>query len=195
MNDAATTADGNILRSSDAFSESPREIVETLASNKIKGFLGTIGDDGQYLNRFAQSLAGQTTNVATDYRDRFLVELIQNAYDAQPIGRNDGRIEITLDMGASEYGTLYVANTGQPFAKGNVESLSYVALSAKSVGQAIGNKGLGFRSIVQITDEPSVFSQLPEAIDPKGTSINSEPPNGTAMKTITYGAIIDHLWY
>jgi hypothetical protein len=28
-----------------------------------------------------------------------------------------------------------------------------------------------------------------------GTSINSEPPNGTAMKTITYGAIIDHLWY
>jgi hypothetical protein len=29
----------------------------------------------------------------------------------------------------------------------------------------------------------------------KGTSINSEPPKGTAMKTIAYGAIIDHLWY
>jgi hypothetical protein len=29
----------------------------------------------------------------------------------------------------------------------------------------------------------------------KGTSINSEPPKGTEMKTITYGAIIDHLWY
>ena len=112
-------------------------------------------------------MAGQTTNVATDYRDRFLVELIQNAYDAQPKGRSDGRIEVTLDMGASEYGTLYVANTGQPFAKNNVESLSYVALSAKSVGQAIGNKGLGFRSIVQIADDPRIFSQIPEAVDPK----------------------------
>jgi hypothetical protein len=29
----------------------------------------------------------------------------------------------------------------------------------------------------------------------EGTSINSEPPKGTEMKTITYGAIIDHLWY
>jgi hypothetical protein len=29
----------------------------------------------------------------------------------------------------------------------------------------------------------------------EGTSINSQPPKGTKMKTITYGAIIDHLWY
>ena len=29
----------------------------------------------------------------------------------------------------------------------------------------------------------------------KGHLINSEPPKGTEMKTITYGAIIDHLWY
>jgi hypothetical protein len=28
-----------------------------------------------------------------------------------------------------------------------------------------------------------------------GTSINSEPPKGTAMKTITYVVVIDHLWY
>jgi hypothetical protein len=29
----------------------------------------------------------------------------------------------------------------------------------------------------------------------EGTSINSEPPKGTAIKTITYGAVIDHIWY
>jgi hypothetical protein len=29
----------------------------------------------------------------------------------------------------------------------------------------------------------------------KGTFINSELPNRTTIKTITYGAIIDHLWY
>jgi hypothetical protein len=29
----------------------------------------------------------------------------------------------------------------------------------------------------------------------KGTSINSAPPNRTTIKTTTYGAIIDHLWY
>jgi hypothetical protein len=107
----------------------------------------------------AKSLTAQTTNVATDYRDRFLVELIQNACDAQTAGVSDGRINVTLDLGAGKYGTLYIANTGQPFNRANVKSLSDIALSAKSVGQSIGNKGLGFRSVIQVTDAPQIFSQ------------------------------------
>lgn len=136
-----------------------RVFVETLASRKIRGFLGTIDSDGTYLTEMAKSLTAQTTNVATDYRDRFLIELIQNAYDAQPDGARDGRITVLLDYSAGDHGALYIANTGQPFRQENVKALSDIALSGKSVGQSIGNKGLGFRSVLQITDNPKVFSQ------------------------------------
>jgi hypothetical protein len=157
--DAAFDGDGYPASAWDDPSKSPREFVETLASKKNQCFLGTIDKDGVYLNEMAKSLTAQTTNVATDYRDRFLVELIQNACDAQTAGVSDGRINVTLDLGAGKYGTLYIANTGQPFNRANVKSLSDIALSAKSVGQSIGNKGLGFRSVIQVTDAPQIFSQ------------------------------------
>ena len=75
-----------------------RAMIEQLAANKIRGFQGTIGDNGEYLDEVYQSNASLTANVASDYRDRFLIELIQNAYDAHPVETRDGRIEITLDL-------------------------------------------------------------------------------------------------
>jgi hypothetical protein len=55
------------------------------------------------------------------------------------------------------------------------------------------------------TSRSSIFAEAKTAhglkahiiirFSPKGTSINSEPPKGTTIKTITYGAVIDHLWY
>jgi len=53
---------------------------------------------------------------------------------------------------------------------------------------------LGNQLFTAIYRAGPAMSEL-ESSDLMGTSINSEPPKGTAMKTITYGAIIDHLWY
>lgn len=140
-----------------------RSMIEMLAADKIRGFRGTIGDNGEYLDEVYKSNASLTANVASDYRDRFLIELIQNAYDAHPIQTRDGRIEITLDLRYEAEGTLFVANTGRAFASENVKDLCNIGLSRKPLGESIGNKGLGFRSVVQITDTPRIYSQQTDA--------------------------------
>lgn len=140
-----------------------RATIETLAADKIRGFRGTIGENGEYLDEVYKSNASLTANVASDYRDRFLIELIQNAYDAHPVRARDGRIEITLDLRDEAEGTLLVANTGRAFAADNVKDLCNIGLSRKPLGESIGNKGLGFRSVMQITDTPRIYSQLPDA--------------------------------
>ncbi|MCE8546450.1 DUF3883 domain-containing protein [Ruegeria pomeroyi] len=138
---------------------SERDFVEALASRKIQGFVRTIGDDGEYLDPIYQISASLTKNVASDYYDRFLIELIQNAYDAHPVETRDGRIEIVLDLRHGAEGTLFVANTGHAFSDGNVGDLCNIGLSRKPLGESIGNKGLGFRSVVQVTDAPKIYSQ------------------------------------
>lgn len=103
--------EASCMNSARDVASSERNTIEALASRKIHGFRRTIGDDGEYLDPIYQSNASLTKNVATDYHDRFLIELIQNAYDAHPVETRDGRIEIVLDLRSRPEGTLFVANT------------------------------------------------------------------------------------
>uniref|UniRef100_UPI003100F9F4 sacsin N-terminal ATP-binding-like domain-containing protein n=1 Tax=Neorhizobium sp. EC2-8 TaxID=3129230 RepID=UPI003100F9F4 len=128
---------------------------------KIRGFEGTIDDDGEYLSKIYSTASSISEQIAADYHGRFLIELIQNAHDVHGDARMDGQIEVLFDAGAGTHGILYVANGGAPFAKSNVEALSDLGLSSKPPGQAIGNKGLGFRSIRHICDVPEIYSQEP----------------------------------
>lgn len=111
------------------------------------------------------SLSDLTRKVAHEYEDRFLIELIQNAYDAHEPGSTGGRVRVLLDDREGDHGTLYVANTGRPFSRENFTALSNIAKSSKPPGQGIGNKGLGFRSVLQVSDWPEVYSCDPSAPD------------------------------
>lgn len=142
-----------------------RQYVDELASRKLTGFRRMIDEDGEYYDDIYRSNASLTENIAIDYRGRFLIELIQNAYDAHAPRTNDGQIDIVLDLSRGESGTLYIANKGNPFAQGNVKDLCDMGLSKKPLGESIGNKGLGFRSVVQITDSPRIYSQSVDRID------------------------------
>jgi hypothetical protein len=64
-----------------------------------------------------KQLRGLSRSTARDYRGRFLLKLLQNAHDAHPADRNDGRVHALLDEDEDEgeHGTLYVANAGNPF--------------------------------------------------------------------------------
>ncbi|MGH3301960.1 MAG: sacsin N-terminal ATP-binding-like domain-containing protein [Streptosporangiaceae bacterium] len=96
--------------------------------------------------------------VATDYDGRTLIELLQNGHDAHPAGRSDGRLEFALrkDEGAS--GVLYVANGGNPVSHGDFAAMCRVAMSNKRPDEGIGNKGVGFKSVLQLADSPEVYS-------------------------------------
>ena len=140
--------------------------VEDLAGRKIKGFCNSIDDNGDYYSEVYRINASLTESISADYRGRFLIELIQNANDVHPDDRTDGGIEIVLDHREGEFGTLYVGNRGIPFSKRNVEALCNMGLSSKPPGESIGNKGLGFRSVVHITDSPHIYSQSDTFPDP-----------------------------
>ncbi|WP_374453560.1 sacsin N-terminal ATP-binding-like domain-containing protein [Phenylobacterium sp.] len=143
----------------DATSSLARTFLEDWARRKVRGFEGTIDEAGQYLSNIYQTAASISEQIAADYHGRFLIELIQNAHDVHSADRDDGRIEVLFDAGAGPYGTLYVANGGQPFTEENVKALSDLGLSSKPPGQAIGNKGLGFRSVQHVCDAPEIYSQ------------------------------------
>jgi superfamily II DNA or RNA helicase len=94
------------------------------------------------------------------YANRTLLELVQNAADAMAGmtdgGReNAGRVEIVLDR---ERETLYCANSGRPFSKSGLVSIAHAHLSGKR-GDEIGRFGLGFKSVLAVSDSPQIFSR------------------------------------
>lgn len=85
------------------------------------------------------------------YSSRQLEELIQNATDAAAKG--GGRLEVYLSDT-----TLYVANDGEPFTEGGIRSVLASDISAKDDEQ-IGKFGIGFKSILAVSNTPKVFSR------------------------------------
>jgi hypothetical protein len=92
---------------------------------------------------------------ADDYAGRELLELVQNAADAATEAGGNGRV--LIDVGRQG---LIVANSGQPFRSGGVESLMTPNASDKPGRNdtLIGAKGLGFRALLNWSHEPIVSS-------------------------------------
>lgn len=96
--------------------------------------------------------------LAPEYKGRVLVELLQNAHDAHPAKPGDGRVEILLDETEGEHGVLYVANGGRELTPKRFEALRRVASSSKRPDEGIGHKGVGFKSVRQLTGSPELYS-------------------------------------
>lgn len=94
------------------------------------------------------------------YANRTLLELVQNAADAMA-GPSDegggglGRVEIVLD---TDRQILYCANAGRPFSAAGLTAITHAHLSGKR-GDEIGRFGLGFKSVLAVSDSPQVFSR------------------------------------
>lgn len=87
------------------------------------------------------------------YGTRQISELLQNAVDAVGVSGGTGTVEFRLADGA-----LYCANEGAGFVRDGVRAVTYAFLSTKR-GEEIGRFGLGFKSILGITDNPQIFSR------------------------------------
>lgn len=87
------------------------------------------------------------------YAHRQLFELVQNSADALA-GSNGGRICIRL---TSKY--LYCADEGKPVDEAGVKALKSSHMSSKRGTAEIGRFGLGFKSVIGVTDCPEFFSR------------------------------------
>lgn len=87
---------------------------------------------------------------AGGYGERQVEELLQNAIDqlASP-----GRVELRIADGV-----LYCANEGSPFGADGIKAVTGAFLSAKK-DEKIGRFGLGFKSVLGVTDRPQVLSR------------------------------------
>lgn len=87
---------------------------------------------------------------AGGYGERQIEELLQNAIDqlSQP-----GRVELRLADGA-----LYCANEGSPFGAEGIRAITGAFLSSKK-DEKIGRFGLGFKSVLGVTDRPQILSR------------------------------------
>ena len=93
--------------------------------------------------------------ITRGYHGREILELLQNAGDAARNAGERGRVRIVV----TEQGVV-MGNSGCPFDKGGVESLLTANLSPKRQREAvvIGDKGLGFRSILNWSYAPIISS-------------------------------------
>jgi hypothetical protein len=90
--------------------------------------------------------------MSDDYEGREVLELLQNAVDQVQM---DGKIHIGLTDDI-----LIVANTGEPFSFPGVRSLMKSNLSPKRLSKnTIGQKGLGFRSLLNWSNDISIYSE------------------------------------
>lgn len=97
---------------------------------------------------------GQENSFRTSgYSKRQITELVQNAADAILKSGATGRIKLILTDHH-----LYCANDGKEFDQAGIDAITHAYLSEKR-GEEIGRYGLGFKSVLAVTDNPQVFSR------------------------------------
>ena len=133
----------------------PSALISAATEGRVRHYLA---DRKQ---RVYSDLKGMCERVSDSYRERVIVELLQNAHDAHDCRATDGRIAITLDLSDGLFGTLTVANFGTGFAERNFDAICSPTMTTKNVNDAIGNKGVGFLSVFQVCSHPEVYSKLP----------------------------------
>lgn len=87
------------------------------------------------------------------YADRQIVELVQNSAD-QLAKFGGGRVYIQLTDSH-----LYCADDGEPLDEDGAKALLFSHLSPKRATTEIGRFGVGFKSVLRVTDKPAVFSR------------------------------------
>ena len=85
-----------------------------------------------------------------EYNGRQLLELLQNADDA-----GSKEVEISWSKDTSQ---LIISNKGEAFSVGGIKSLMLANLSTKTKVSYIGNKGLGFRSILNWATHINIYT-------------------------------------
>ncbi len=100
------------------------------------------------------------------YGRRQIYELVQNGADAAlDGGLSDARVEVVLANDA-----LYCANEGDPITPEGLRAILGAHRSVKR-GDQIGRFGLGFKSVLAVTDAPQFFSRSGSfAFDPTRTT-------------------------
>lgn len=109
------------------------------------------------------SFANMEGLLKREYYGRFIIELIQNARDAwYASGKKPKEKSIVRVIlhGEPESPVLTVCNQGVSFnAERLLKHITQFGESSKISGEGIGHKGIGFKSVLEITRTPEIYSR------------------------------------
>ena len=112
------------------------------------------------------TIASLSAQIAEAYRGRCVLELLQNAYDALTDTPASGSGQVTFLLQTEPTPLLLVANSGHAFAQKDFKGLCQIGQSPKDPEESVGNKGLGFRSVLEVTSTPEIWSTPATEGDP-----------------------------
>ena len=117
--------------------------------NAIDSLIHSFSQEARNAPKLFGDLAKVEQYIAESYKARALIELLQNADDAQ-----------SKKFGIHDFADgLAVGNDGQPFTLDDIEALCRSGASDKRRGAStIGYRGIGFKSVVNLAESVYVFS-------------------------------------
>lgn len=129
------------------------ELVERLRSDELESLRSEVaaGRREHILRALDQRGTAQEL-IRQQYTGRYPFELLQNADDAAA-ALDGGTVRFHLTPGA-----LIVADQGSGFGSEEIRAICGLGRSSKDASKAIGYKGLGFKSVGEITERPQVVS-------------------------------------
>ena len=101
-----------------------------------------------------KNIANSEKYLQQAYEGRYLFELIQNVRDANKEAKMIGSVFIEL-----KDETLIISNTGSPFSERGINSITTIGDSPKESQEFIGFKGIGFKSVHEISDTPTIITE------------------------------------
>ncbi|MGK7900412.1 MAG: DUF3883 domain-containing protein [Hormoscilla sp.] len=136
---------------------SPQEIIEDIRKNTYGIGLSTDAAAKGVIDSLKKSLNSALERLSVDLYSKethFVLELLQNADDNEY--RSDVNPTLTITIAPEK---IIVVNNECGFTEANVRAICDVGNSTKSraIGY-IGEKGIGFKSVFRISDEPQIFS-------------------------------------
>jgi hypothetical protein len=108
--------------------------------------------------RFREDANAEEDLTRGGYRDRWLVELAQNAADAAARAGTPTVLRLRVVTGADGVAELRVGNAGTPLDAEGVAALASLRASAKRDGGTVGRFGVGFAAVLALGDAPRVVS-------------------------------------
>lgn len=108
--------------------------------------------------RTVANLRGEITQ---EYRGRCVLELLQNAHDALADSELGDPRKISFLFTTEPDPELLIANSGRPFRREDFEGICELGQSPKDPEESVGNKGLGFQSVLEVSTRPQIWSTAP----------------------------------
>lgn len=131
-----------------------QELVDKLRNDELRSVANDLDDDlrDHALKQLDERGSAQEL-IRQQYTGRYPFELLQNANDALVDGFGEHRALFQITDSS-----LIVADTGAGFGPEQIRAICRLGRSSKDPRKSIGYKGLGFKSVGEITKRPQIIS-------------------------------------